>query len=111
MKLTIVAIAATSLTAFAAAANAAAPASEVRVVIDDLDLASGADRERLDRRIDRAVRKVCATGMRGVVARQHELACRDTALAAAEEPKRTAIANAHRERLRLAGVPAARQGS
>lgn len=99
----LLAVAATTFTVPAAAApGEAVSEAEVSVSVNGLDLTILADRDRLDRRIDRAVRKVCATGLRGLDARQHELDCREAALAAIEEEKRIAIANAHRERLRLA---------
>lgn len=110
MKIFIAVATAISFVAVPASA-ASKPVPQVGVSFDDLDLTKPVDLERLERRIDHAVRKVCATGMRGVAARQHELNCREVALAAVEEPKRMVIANAHRGRLRLAAMPAAGQGS
>ena len=99
---------------FAAAASAlaliagtpvmAAPSDRAttQVEIGDLDLTTARDRDRLNARLDRAIRTMCDTGARDVAAKAFERDCRATALADAAPKKRVAIAAAHSHRQRFA---------
>ncbi len=58
-------------------APALVSARSVSVDVHDLDLASKAGRDQLDKRIDRAARRVCATNeIRGAAATRREASCR-----------------------------------
>lgn len=58
-------------------APALASARSITIDVHDLDLASKAGRDQLDKRIDRAARRVCATNeTRGVEASRREASCR-----------------------------------
>lgn len=95
MKTPMIALA-LSLTITAAPAAAAPVAdhgsSEVR--IDDLDLDTPRDRQRLETRIKSAARKLCGTGMRGMAERAREIECVSGAIAATQPQAERAIARA-----------------
>ncbi|KPP94442.1 UrcA family protein [Erythrobacter sp. HL-111] len=82
-----------------AAAQAAEPAT-AKVALADLDLTTKAGRDALDRRIDRAARKVCGgqPDLRNLGAFGAFRKCVDTARAGTEEQVRVALdaANARR---------------
>lgn len=80
-----------------------------QVRIDDLDLASPADQQRLDRRVATAARRLCTDGARGVVAIQNEQRCVALALQSAAPQTERAIALAHSNR-RLAQIDLAVSG-
>lgn len=98
------------LAALCAAALIAAPATAshqtdtraVDVSVDDLDLTQTADQQRLERRINSAVRTVCENNMRGLSATVAEQTCRKRALAAARIDADTMIARAVGNDVRLA---------
>ena len=75
----------------AIAMPAAAADRSVDVPVADLDLSQAADRAVLDSRIENAARKACASGMRGVAARQVENECRAQAIADATRQAELAI--------------------
>jgi len=72
------------------------------VSVDDLDLTQTAHQQRLERRINSAVRVVCENNMRGLSATVAEQACRKRALAEARIEADTMIARAVGNDVRLA---------
>lgn len=85
-----------SLTIAAAPAIAAPPAEtgnhEIR--IDDLDLTSARDQQRLEIRIKSAARRICDNGVGGVAGRAQQSECMADTLAAARPQTDRAIARA-----------------
>lgn len=83
--------------AFCTAPAFAAPETDqatASVRIDDLNLASAQGRQRLDKRIDSAVRLMCRAGGRTLADRALETQCIDSALADAKPQTERAIAQA-----------------
>lgn len=95
--------------AAAVPATAADRDDSAQVRIDDLDLASPSDQQRLDRRVASAARRLCTDGTRGVVAMQHEQRCIALALESAAPQAERAIALARTNR-RLAQIDLAVSG-
>ncbi|MBB3032934.1 UrcA family protein [Alteriqipengyuania lutimaris] len=92
-------ILAAALAAIALPTAAVAADRSVDISVADLDLSQAADRAVLDTRIDRAVRKVCATGTRGVTAQHIEAECRAQVAGKAAQQAELAIADARETRL------------
>ena len=104
-----------SLAAIALAAVAspavAQSAPTATVETGDLDLNAAENRERLDIRMNSAIRKMCHSGSRDTVARRMENQCRETALANAERQADFAIAAAKRDKaIRIAATANATAG-
>ncbi|MGB3167375.1 MAG: UrcA family protein [Alteraurantiacibacter sp.] len=78
MRKTFIALAAAA-TVFAAPAMAADPADSVTISIqtNDLDLGTVEGQDRLENRIDTAIRRACQSGGRDLASRRAEAACRD----------------------------------
>lgn len=83
-------IALVAITPAAASDRDDAVTAEVR--IDDLNLANRAGQQLLDRRIDNAARRICATGARGLAAVTAENRCIALARASAAPQAERAIA-------------------
>lgn len=84
--------------AAAVPATAADRDATAEVRIDDLDLASPTDQQRLDRRLSAAARRLCVGNARGVAAMQREQRCMALALESAAPQAERAIALAHSNR-------------
>ncbi len=99
MRKTLIAIAA--ITTAIAAPAAAQDASEnvtITVQTNDLDLTSQADQQRLDNRVETAIRRACRSGGRDLASRQVETACRASLTDAANPRVELAIADANTTR-------------
>ncbi|RJY08509.1 UrcA family protein [Aurantiacibacter aquimixticola] len=100
MRKTFIAIAAASAI-FAAPAAAQDAAEDVTIAVqtDDLDLTDTADQDRLDARVETAIRQACRSGGRDLTSRRVEAACRN-ALADSIAPRvELAIIDANAPRL------------
>jgi UrcA family protein len=78
------------------AAPIAAQANEevaVKIGVNDLNLATQRDQNRLKTRVNSAARKVCDTGLRGTAVMHQEAKCVKAALASAQPQVELAIAN------------------
>lgn len=91
----ITALALSLLAAAPAAQDPVAAPASVAVSYSDLNLNTAAGRAELDRRLHRAVAKVCpAPDHRELRQRQAAQACRQVALASADQQRRIALASA-----------------
>lgn len=75
----------------------------VEVGVEDLDLSTARDQNRLDARIHSAARKICRSGSVGTAARMIEASCIKATLANAKPQVEVAIANSQRP-IRIATV-------
>ncbi|MXO95779.1 UrcA family protein [Erythrobacter aquimaris] len=96
MKLTFALAALSFAIAAPAAAKAETPAASISVA--DLDLTKRVDQDKLDRRIDLTVRRMCRVDAFEAKARKLERNCRLAAKADAAPKVALAIANARTER-------------
>jgi UrcA family protein len=94
-------ITATAL-ALAAPAFAADKAATAKVAYGDLDLSSDSGIDRLERRLHRAARQVCGVGSLDLGESQRITACRNQAIAQANEELQPILAAAGRGDVRLA---------
>ena len=69
-----------------------------RIKISDLDLTSNADQARLEHRVERAIRKACTRGGKGVAVMVAEQECRADLRDAADVEVRVAISAARKNR-------------
>ena len=70
----------------------------ITVQTHDLDLATASDQERLENRVDRAIRRACRIGGKGVAVMAAEQECRAELREAARSQVRLAIAAARNDR-------------
>lgn len=70
----------------------------IAVETTDLDLASAKDQDRLESRVERAIRKACTVGGKGLTVMAAEKQCRDELREAANVEIRLAIAAARGDR-------------
>jgi UrcA family protein len=106
---TMTLIAAASLAALAAPALAGTSSDGARTTINvaDLDLATTADRARLDTRLRSTINSLCRPGGRALADQVRAQNCRDTALASVAPQVDRAIALAQRnQRLAALDMPA-----
>ncbi|WP_435417641.1 UrcA family protein [Parerythrobacter aurantius] len=82
----------------------AGEATTITVRTGDLDLNKASDLDRLDLRINRAIRSACGTGSRRVEDIRAEQACRATLRNAAEVEVRLAVSAAREQRLAVLSV-------
>jgi UrcA family protein len=75
----------------------------VEVGVEDLDLSTARDQNRLDTRINSAAQKVCRSGVGGTAARMIETSCVKAALANAKPQVEVAIASS-RGQVRIAAA-------
>ena len=71
----------------------------INVDITGLDLASTKDQDRLNSKVERAIRKACTVGGKGLTVQNAEQACRAELRTAADAEVRLAIAAARQSRL------------
>ena len=71
----------------------------IAIETTDLDLASAKDQDRLESRVERAIRKACTIGGKGVTVMAAEKQCRAELREAADVEVRLAIAAAREDRL------------
>ena len=71
----------------------------IAIEATDLDLASTKDQDRLESRVERAIRKACTFGGKGVTVMAAEKQCRAELREAADVEVRLAIAAAREDRL------------
>lgn len=88
-------------------AHAQSEAPQTTVSTEDLDLSTDQGQRRLKERTNRAIRKMCDSGSRGVAALRMEQACRVRAAEQSEGQIRLAIANANASKVQLAAKPSA----
>lgn len=99
MRKTLIALAtAATLLAVPAAAQDATGNVTITVETNDLDLSSSADQQRLDSRVQTAIRRACRSGGRDLASRQVEAACRASLSDAASPSVELVIAQANETR-------------
>jgi UrcA family protein len=99
IMLASLAITLTAAPAFAASQDQVS----VEIGVDDLDLSTAKDQERLDTRIQSAAQKICRLGIGGTAARVIETGCIKAVLASTTPQVEVAIANS-RNPVRIAAV-------
>lgn len=104
IKARLFATAILAVSGIATAAHASDSTETITTQIDsaDLDLTTIRDQKRLDTRIRTATTRLCYTPQRDLYARTVAQECRETALASAEQAKKTAVALAVRNSVRMA---------